>query len=50
MLGFFLNNAEMAVKHAHLRWYLVQLCAIKITNSFKIKHSPISLYFQGWDL
>lgn len=36
----------MAVKLARLRWYPVQLCAIKITNYFKIKHTPILLLFS----
>lgn len=35
----------MAVKLSRLRWYPVQLCAIKITNYFKIKRNPILLLF-----
>lgn len=36
----------MAVKLARLRWYPVQLCAIKITNNVKTKHTPILLLFS----
>lgn len=36
----------MAVKLARLRWYPVQLCAIKITNYFKIKRTPILFLFS----
>lgn len=35
----------MAVKVARLRWYPVQLCAIKITNYFKIKRTLILCLF-----
>lgn len=34
------------MKLARLRWYPVQLCAIKIINYFKIKHTPILLLFS----
>jgi len=35
----------MPVELALLRWYPVQLGAIKITNYFKIKHAPVLLLF-----
>lgn len=40
------SNAEMAVKLARLRWYPVQLSAIKNTNYFKIKPTPILFLFS----